>query len=135
MSIRIRYAVIGAGSSTTAEEKDLGNSKWEIVSDGLTKGGTWVTTLAAGATDVQLQIDNLSSINLLVIRSMANDPNDTPVGITVKRNNNGGEAIPIAPLSGTEEGHLVLSTTGLTALYASNPGTIVMKLTIFAAGT
>ena len=135
MGVRVRYSLAGAVSSTTAEERDLGNVKWEIVTDQEAKGGTWKTVLLVGAVDVQLQIDNISTIQLLVIRTNARDPNQAPNGISIKRNLITAEAILIKPLGDAQEGHFILSTDSLTAIYASNPGPSEMELTIVAAGT
>lgn len=135
MGVRVRYSLSGAVSSTTAEERDLGNVKWEIVTDSETKGGTWKTLLPALSVDVQLQIDNISTIQLLIIRTNSKDPNQTPNGITIKRNTNVAESILIQPLGDALEGHLMISTDSLTAVYASNPGPADMELTIIAAGT
>lgn len=134
MGVRVRYSLAAGVSSTTAEERDLGNVKWEIVADEKTKGGTWKTVLLAGATDVQLQIDNISTIQLLIIRTNAKDPNNAPNAISIKRNGIGGEAILIKPLGSALEGHFVLSTDSLTSIYATNAGTVDMELTIVAAG-
>lgn len=136
MAVRVRYAVAAAISSTTAEERDLGNTKWEIVNDTKTKGGTWKSTLLAGAVQVQLQLDNVSTIQLLVIRTNAKDPNQIPNGITIQRNNTSAEPILIQPLAAVTcaEGTLVLSTDSLTSIYASNPGTVDMEITVIVAG-
>lgn len=134
MAVRVRYEVAAAVSSTTAEDKDLGNVKFEVVTDIPTKGGTWKTRLLAGQTDVQLYLDNITTAQLLIIRTTASDPNDTPVGISIKRNGTGAEAILIKPLSDLKEGIFLISTDSLTSLYATNAGSVDMDLTITVAG-
>lgn len=134
MSVRVRYAVAASVSSTSAEEKDLGNVKFEVVTDAETKGGSWKTVLLASAADVQLHLDTITTVQLLVIRTNAVDPNESPVGITIKRNSTGGETILIKPVGDAKEGIMILSTDGLTSLYASNPGSVDMNLTITAVG-
>ncbi len=134
MSVRVRYSVAIAVSSTTAEEKDLGNVKVEAVTDDHTKGGTWKTVLVSDAEDVQLYLDNITTVQLLVIRTTAVESTEDPVTITIKRNSVEGEEIPITPLGDSKEGIFVLSTEDLTSLYASNPGDVDMNLTISAAG-
>jgi hypothetical protein len=135
MGVRVRYSLAASVSSTTAEERDLGNVRWEIVTDQEAKGGTWKTLLPAVSVDVQLQIDNISTIQLLIIRTNAKDPNQAPNAITIKRNSTLAEAIIIKPLGDALEGHFIISTDSLTSIYASNAGPTDMEVTIVAAGT
>jgi hypothetical protein len=121
-------------SSSTCEDKDLGDLKCEIVSDALGEGGTWKTLLAVGSTNVPLQLNGVSSTKLLMIKTNAKDPNATPGIVTIRRNVVGGEEIPITPLSGSKSGHLLISTSSLTGLFASNAGTVDMELTVVTAG-
>lgn len=134
MAVRIRYALQAAVSSTTAEERDLGNVKLEVMTDEETKGGTWKTVLVAGATDMQLYVDNITTIQLLIIRTTSVDPNVDPIGITIKQNGAGNEAILIQPVGDAKEGIFMISTDSLTSLYATNAGAIDMNLTITAVG-
>lgn len=134
MAVRVRYKLEVAISSTTAEEKDLGNVKWEVVTDGIGEGGGWKTTLAAAAADIQIPLDSIAAAKFLVVRTNAKDPLNTPGTINIRRNTVMGEEIAIVPLPSSAEGHFLLSTTGLTALYASNPGTVDMELTILVGG-
>lgn len=134
MAVRVRYAVQAAVSSTTAEEKDLGNVKVEVVTDSETKGGTWKTVVPAATADMQLYVDNITTIQLLIIRTTAVNPNEAPVGVSIKRNGTAAEAILIKPVGDSKEGVLVLSTDSLTSIYASNAGTVDMNLTITAVG-
>lgn len=134
MAIRVRYSISAAVSSTTAEERDLGNLKMEVVTDVETKGGAWKTVLPASTTNLELKIDNLAQIHLLFIRTTSSDPNVAPVSITLKRNSTGAEAIEIKPLGDAKEGHLLLTTNGLTSLYASNSTSTEMILTVLAVG-
>lgn len=134
MSVRTRYSLSAAVSSTTAEEKDLGNVKWEVVTDLETKGGAWKTVLAVGATDIQLQIDNITTIKALIIRTNAQDPNQVPNGVSIKRNSNVAESILIQPLGDAKEGHLFITTDSLTAVYATNEGSAIMEMTVVAVG-
>jgi len=135
MSVRVRYIVSISVSSSSAEDKDIGNTQWQIVTDQEAKGGAWKTTLVAGATNVQLQIDNISTIQFLAIRTNTTSPNDAPTQIQIRKNSTAGEVIEILPLGDAVEGHLLLSTDGVTAIYASNPGAVNMDLTVIAAGT
>lgn len=132
--MRIRYQATVAVSSDTSEAKDLGQLRNEVVSDDFGEGGTWKTTLANGASDVELRLDNIAAVRFLYIRTTPKDPADDPVQINVKRNTVGNEELPIVPMDSTKEGHLLWATDSLTALYASNPGAVDMELTIVAIG-
>lgn len=134
MSVRLRYALQASVSSTSAEERDLGNVKLEVMTDVETKGGTWKTVLPTGSTDVQLPMDSITTVQLLLVRTMCNDPNGTPNGITIKRNSTSGEAILIKPVGDAKEGLFLLSTDSLTAIYASNAGAADMALVLTAVG-
>jgi hypothetical protein len=134
MAVRTRYKVEVSISSTASEEKDLGNVRWEIVTDKQGEGGGWKTLLAAGAVDIQLPLDSIATVRLLVIRTNAKDPNQNPADILIRRNLVGAEQILIKPLTDSKEGHFLISTDGLTALFASNPGTVAMELTLLVAG-
>jgi CO dehydrogenase/acetyl-CoA synthase gamma subunit (corrinoid Fe-S protein) len=135
MAVRIRYSTkVQVSSDPTTESKDLGNLNYEVVSDGLGEGGARKFTLAAAASDEPLNMGNVAAASFLFIKTNAKNDLDTPVEITVKRNTVGNEAIPITPLTTTKQGHFLLSTSGLTALFASNPGAVDMELTVAVAG-
>jgi len=134
MPVRIRYKIEISISSTPAEERDLGNVKYEIVTDKQGEGGGWKTLVAAGATDVQIPLDSIADVRFLALRTTVKDPNQTPSDIIVKFNSAMGEAHTIVPLQDIKEGHFLISTEGITSLYASNPGAVDMEMTILAAG-
>ena len=134
MAVRIRYKIEATVSSTEAEEKDLGNSKYEVVTDDLGEGGTRKTFLPAGATDVSLDMGNVADAKLVILRTNARDPTEAPSQIDVKRNTVGNEIISIVPLGTEPEGHFLLSTSGLTGLFASNPGTVDMEVILTVIG-
>lgn len=134
MSVRVRYRLEIAISSTSAEEKDLANSVFEVVTDELGEGGVRKFTIAASSTDVAINLGNVTTTTFLAIRTNTKDPTEDPVTISVKRNGTGNEAIAIAPLADTKEGHLLISTAGLTSLHATNVGSVDMELSLFSAG-
>ena len=135
MPVRARYQIEASVSSTSAEDKDLGNHLWESVADSQNEGGSRKTKLAAGATDVELSMCEVGTARLVAIRTQASDPNNDPVEITIKRNTTGNEAIEVGPVPGTKEGYMLLTTgTGITALFATNAGSVDMDVTVMAAG-
>ena len=134
MSVRTRYRVEASVSSTTAEEKDLGNLKMEQACDSQADGGSRKNVIVAAATDVDVTPRQLATTRMLVIRTAAKNPNDTPATINLKKNSALGEVWAIVPLSGTREGYFVTTTDSVTALYVSNPGAVDMEVTVMAAG-
>jgi len=135
MAVRVRYNLkIQISSDPTVEDKDLGNASWEVVSDEYNEGGIREFVLAAAASDVPVALGNIASGEMFAIRTKAKDPLEDPVEITIKRNTVGNEELPVKPLSETKEGHMLMSTSGLTALYASNPGAVDMKVAVAVVG-
>lgn len=134
MSVRTRYRIEASVSSTTAEEKDLGNLKMEQACDSQADGGSRKNVIVVAATDVDVTPRQLATTRMLVIRTAAKNPNDTPATINLKKNSALGEVWAIVPLSGTREGYFVTTTDSVTALYVSNPGTVDMEVTVMAAG-
>jgi hypothetical protein len=134
MAVRLRYNLGAAVSSTTAEEKDLGNVSYEVATDDLGEGGTRKTFLPSGATDVSLDMGNVADAKYVAIRTNARDPTEPPGQIDVKLNSLVAVPLEIVPLGSEAEGHFMLTTTGLTDLFASNPGTVDMEIIITLAG-
>lgn len=134
MPVRIRYKMEIGISSTSAEDKDLGNGVYEAVTDDFGEGGVRKFTLAASTTDLPLDIGNVATGRFVAIRTNAKDPTQNPVEISVKRNTTGNEDIPVTPMDSTKEGHFLVSTSGLTALFATNAGVVDMELTVFVSG-
>jgi len=121
-------------SSTSNEEKDLGNVAYEDVTDSLGEGGSRKNLLAVGATDVEITTREIADKSFLLIRTNARSSTDTPGTVEIKKNSVGGEVTSITPLATTREGFMLLTTSGITALYASNIGSVDMEVTVVAAG-
>ncbi len=134
MAVRVRYNITAAVSSTIAEERDLGNVNWSVVTDVEAKGGTWKTTLPSGTADLLLQIDNVATIQMLLIRTTPTDPTTLPNGVSFKRNSSVAESILILPLGDSKEGHFLISTDSLTSIYISNAGPVSMDVVLTVAG-
>ena len=97
-------------------------------------GGGWKTIVTAGSTNLQLRMDNLANVQLLVIRINSQNPTLPPNAISVMLNSTASTPIVIQPLGDCREGHMLLSTTGLTALYATNSGTTDMEVSLYVSG-
>lgn len=134
MSVRLRYSIIASVSSTSAEEKDLGNVSYEVVNDDSGEGGVRKTLLAAGVTDVSVMLTEISAARFVLIKTNAHDPTETLGAITVKKNVVGGEPITIEPLPGAKSAHFLMATTGITDLFASNAGTVDVDIIVMAVG-
>lgn len=134
MAVRVRYKITAFVSSTTAEDKDLANQAWEVMTDTQGEGGSWKSTLMPGDTDIPIMLGNLAIAKVLIIRTTAKDPTQVPVPLTFKRETITGEAFVVQPLGDAKEGHWLMSTSSLTALFATNAGTVPMEITVIAAG-
>lgn len=134
MTVRLRYKLELGVSTSSAEDKDLGNHYWEAVTDALGDGGSRKTKLAAAASDVALTMGQVADAKLIAIKTNAVDANDTPGTVEITKNDPANEVIEIVPMSTTKQGFLAMTTTGITALYASNPGSVDMEVTVVVAG-
>lgn len=134
MTVRVRYSLTAAISSTTAEYKDLGNGSFEVVDDSQGEGGSRKVTLPGSATDVSIGMCDIADAKLFVLRITPKDPNDDCHEVKIRFNDPAGDEISIKPLGTGKEGYFLLTTTGLTALYATNTGSTDMSLTLFVAG-
>lgn len=131
---RIRYSIQASVSSNSAEERDLGNVSYEVVNDDPGEGGVRKTLLAAGATDVSVMMTEISAARLILIKTSAHDPTNTLGSITIKKNTVGGEPITIEPLPGATSAHMLLSTSGITDLFATNGLTVDVDIIVMAVG-
>jgi hypothetical protein len=134
MAIRLRYKWSLAVSSSDAEENDLGNVKYEVVSDANNEGGIWKTTVAGGAT-VPLNLDNIASAKLVMMRFTPKDPTQTMTPIVVTLN--GSIVLPaITPVGDMDEALLVLTTQGITSVSVANTdvAAVAIDIAVGAAG-
>ena len=134
MSVRVRFSIEASVSSTSAEEKDLGNLAMEVVNDTQGEGGVRKTTLAPGATDVSVMLTEVTSATFVLIRTNAKDPTETLTAITIKLDDVGSDPITLTPLSGSTEAHMLLVASGITDIFASNAGSINIEITVMAVG-
>lgn len=134
MGVRVRYKVEASISSTSAEEKDLGNVAYEVVNDAQGEGGTRKTLLAAGATDVSVMLTEISTATWVLIKTNTKDSTDTLTGIDLKKNDIANEVTTIEPLSGATQAHLLMSASGITDLFATNSGSVDIEITVMAVG-
>ena len=134
MTVRIRYSIQASVSSTSAEERDLGNVSYEIVNDDPGEGGVRKTRLAAGAADVSVMLNEISTARFVLIKTNTRVATDTLGPVSIKKNNVGGEVTTVEPLPGATSAHLLLATSDITDLFASNPGTVDVEITVMAVG-
>ena len=134
MAVRVNLDMTFSVSSTTADEKDLGNLKNALTSTAMGEGGSRKITLAAGVSDQEIELTNISTVRLLFVKVAPKAENDPGQAVTIKRNTVGGEAIEIKPFDDKKIGYFLLTTDSLTALFASNAGVIDVELTIMTAG-
>jgi hypothetical protein len=134
MSVRLRYKSETVVSSSTAEEKDLGNQSYEVVDDDQGEGGTWKTVLAGMAANVQLNLGNVAAANFLSLRIKAKDPTLTPGTVQIRLNSPSGELISVRPMTVAKEGLFKITCSGVTAVYATNTTSVVMDVIVSAAG-
>jgi len=135
MPVRVRYSIKAVISSTTAEEKDLGNQSWEVMTDTQGEGGAWKVLIPKTSTDLQVPLGSVAAAKLVVLRTLSKDPTLALPDITIKKNANNGEAIVIRPLGDQKEGHFLLSTSGITALYVTNPSaTVDVEMVVVVVG-
>lgn len=134
MPVRVRYDATIELSSGTQEQKDLGNVSWSVVTDGLGEGGTWKTLVPAAVTDLEIRLDNIANVNFLALKTTAKDPTQTPVALDFKKETVNGEVFQVKPLPSTKEGHYLITTDGITALFVTNTGSIDMEVIVTASG-
>lgn len=128
MGIRVTLEVLVQLSENTQELKELGKSPpWRGTCDLLDEGGTWRQRIAAGASNVAIDLNGIATGRLLAIKS-----NQT---ITVKKNASGGEPWTIRAMgTGALDGIFLITTDGITSLYLSNAGSLPAEVTISLAG-
>lgn len=107
---------------------------WEIVTDGLGEGGAWKTLVPAGATLLELKLDNIADVKFLVLLTSAKDPTQTPVALDFRKNSNGGEIFQVKPLSSVKQGQFLITSEGITSLFVTNAGSVDMEVVIVAGG-
>jgi hypothetical protein len=134
MAVRVTWEVLFSISSTTADEKDLGNFQQKVRTDANEEGGAWKTIVASAAVDELIQLDNIATARFLVLKINNKGENDPAPEITVKFNNIANTPLTIKPPADKKIGMLVVTTDNLTALYVSNAGSYDAELTVAVAG-
>lgn len=118
MSVRLRFKLSAAVSSSIAEENDLGKVATEVCTDDLNEGGAWKTTVAAGAVAQALPLDSISSAKFLSIKVASKDP--TLVMKQVDLILNGTLTLPLLPVGSSKEALFLISSAGITSLAVTN---------------
>jgi len=112
MSVRVRYKILASVSSTTAEEKDLANQQWEVLTDTQGEGGSWKTTMMPGDTDTPILLGNLAIARLLIVRTTAKDPTQVPIAITLRKNAPAGALSGVSTSFGFATPTVTFTSTG-----------------------
>jgi len=111
MAIRLRQSgSVKVSSCSQTDTADLGSIAWEVVSDGLGEGGTWKTLVPASTADLQIGLDNVSSVSFLALKTQTKDPTQTAVSLDFKKNAVGGEVFTVQPLVGSKQGFFLITT-------------------------
>lgn len=134
MSIRVRYhLMVQISDDPTNETHDLGDLDYEVVDDQLADGGSRKQQLPVGSTNVAVDLCGITTGYFLVLRTKPKDPLDAPAQVNI-RINGGTTDIPILPIGNSKEGHFLISAGGITAVTATNAGTVDMEIVVASAG-
>jgi len=128
MAIRVKFEVSLQLSENSQGQKELGKTApWCGTNDLQDNGGTWRQRLAAGDTDILVDLNGLANGRMIAIKSSQE--------ISIKKNANTGEAWTIRPLgTGATDGIFVITTDGVTSLYLTNAGGLDSDVTFSIAG-
>lgn len=133
-AVRLTFKAEFSISSTPADEKDLGNGLYQVRTDAMSEGGTWRTRVADAETDWEVRLDNIADAKFLFLRLTKVEETDPAPAITFKLDDVGNTAVPLSAPSDSEEGMLLLTTDGLSALYVTNASGYAVDLTVSVAG-
>ena len=134
MSVRLRFKLYAAVSSTSAEENDLGKVLGEVCDDSQSEGGAWKTTVAAAAVNVALPLDSIASAKFLAVKATPKDPTQTMTQVDIILN--GTITIPLFPIGTSKEALFMVSSAGITSLAVTNnqPSAVPVDLVIVVGG-
>lgn len=135
MSVRLRYKLSIAVSSTTAELNDLGNVEFEVVSDDNADGGAWKTSCPANATTA-INLDGITTGTFLSLRFTTTDPTQTLTQVLVTIN--GTATLPVFPTGlDAKEALFVITSTGVTSVSVANldPASVPLDCIVALCGT
>jgi len=128
MAVRVTFEVLVQISENASELKELGKTPpWKGTSDLQDHGGTWRQKIIAGASNIAVDLNGLTSGRVIAIK--------TSQTITFKKNSSAGEAWTIRPMGlGSLDGVFFATTDGITSLHFSNAGSLDAEITISIAG-
>lgn len=129
MSLRTKFNLDFSVSEDSTGGQELGKSDpWFGTNDQMDNGGTFRRKVAAGQSNVQIDVMGLLNVRFLTIKSDQT--------ITVKKNSTSGEPWSIRSLGvGATDAIWITTTDGITSLYLSNPGSVDAEVTLTIAGT
>lgn len=134
MAVKLTLTTDLSISSTTADEKDLGNIHKFFTSNAMGEGGSRKILVPGGTTDASIGLCDIATARFLMIITNPKNENDPSQEISIKRNSVGAEAILIKPFDDIKIGFFALTTDSLTDLFVTNPGSVDVELTIAVAG-
>lgn len=133
MSVRGRVSITIAVSSSSAEEKDLGNGAYQVVTDTPNDGGSWKVKVPASTTNMQIPFAGIAEVAFVAFRTTSYDPTVPPIDLGFRKNSTSGELQTVSPIN-NQEGWYLISTDTIEAMYVTNSGATDMQVTIFAWG-
>lgn len=134
MSVRVRYSLAAAISSSSSESKDLGDGSYEVIDDLQGEGGGRKVTLLASAVDAAIAVCDIADAKFLLLRTTPKDPNNDCHEVKIRLNGIANQQISVKPLGTSKEGYFFITTDALISIHATNVGATDMSLTLFIAG-
>jgi len=132
--VRLRYSINAAISSSSREERDLGNGMFEVMADSEGEGASRKVTLPGSSVDVPISLCGIASSTFVLIQVEPKDPNELPVEVQFRLDAPTADPIRVLPVGAGKKGYFLVTSPGITELYASNMGTIDVSLTLYLAG-
>jgi len=135
MTVRASLSLCISASSGPVENKDLGFIERSDKFTNYSESSKNVDTVLAGAVNQLIALGGLTTCEILALVIYPVDQNQTPSTLNIRRNLITAEEIAIKPIGPRKQGFLVLTTTGLTSLFVSNPGTTAMRVEFLSIGS
>jgi len=133
--MRTRLKLSIAMSSTNAEDRDLGNGMYEVVTDSLEVGGSVKMTLVASEEGTLVYSAGSAASRIVVVRTTPRDPTQAAARVALHFNAPGNiDPVIVTPVGDAREGLFAGMLDGVTSIYASNLDDVDTHVTVFVAG-